>query len=120
MWLFAPAKFTWPLKSLLPSRGMTLRSTPAVSASPNPPEVLSTTSCAPATFGVLPPPALPPAHPVLLPSLWVRESLPRPPWIEPAPPVCPPVMPPLSPLPRSEEHTSELQSQSNLVCRLLL
>src|SRR2546430_12328366 len=25
-----------------------------------------------------------------------------------------------SPLPRSEEHTSELQSQSNLVCRLLL
>src|SRR2546427_1102879 len=27
---------------------------------------------------------------------------------------------PLSPPPRSEEHTSELQSQSNLVCRLLL
>src|SRR2546430_4295600 len=26
----------------------------------------------------------------------------------------------LHPLPRSEEHTSELQSQSNLVCRLLL
>src|SRR2546430_2989081 len=25
-----------------------------------------------------------------------------------------------APLPRSEEHTSELQSQSNLVCRLLL
>src|SRR2546430_5254263 len=25
-----------------------------------------------------------------------------------------------SPVPRSEEHTSELQSQSNLVCRLLL
>src|SRR5688572_31706108 len=25
-----------------------------------------------------------------------------------------------SPFPRSEEHTSELQSQSNLVCRLLL
>src|SRR2546430_9396522 len=25
-----------------------------------------------------------------------------------------------TPLPRSEEHTSELQSQSNLVCRLLL
>src|SRR2546430_3293557 len=25
-----------------------------------------------------------------------------------------------SPIPRSEEHTSELQSQSNLVCRLLL
>src|SRR2546430_8661958 len=27
---------------------------------------------------------------------------------------------PRAPLPRSEEHTSELQSQSNLVCRLLL
>src|SRR2546430_11348288 len=27
---------------------------------------------------------------------------------------------PLSRFPRSEEHTSELQSQSNLVCRLLL
>src|SRR5688572_30876108 len=26
----------------------------------------------------------------------------------------------ISPAPRSEEHTSELQSQSNLVCRLLL
>src|SRR2546430_9407336 len=26
----------------------------------------------------------------------------------------------LKPTPRSEEHTSELQSQSNLVCRLLL
>src|SRR2546430_7533911 len=26
----------------------------------------------------------------------------------------------MMPLPRSEEHTSELQSQSNLVCRLLL
>src|SRR2546430_13537004 len=30
------------------------------------------------------------------------------------------LMPPPSPGPRSEEHTSELQSQSNLVCRLLL
>src|SRR2546430_12724952 len=27
---------------------------------------------------------------------------------------------PISPIVRSEEHTSELQSQSNLVCRLLL
>src|SRR2546430_12004165 len=27
---------------------------------------------------------------------------------------------PLAPVERSEEHTSELQSQSNLVCRLLL
>src|SRR2546427_7202997 len=31
-----------------------------------------------------------------------------------------PRLPSLSPHPRSEEHTSELQSQSNLVCRLLL
>ena len=30
-----------PLKVLLPSRGMTLRTTPAVSASPRPPEVLT-------------------------------------------------------------------------------
>src|SRR2546430_11703678 len=29
-------------------------------------------------------------------------------------------LPPASPGARSEEHTSELQSQSNLVCRLLL
>src|SRR2546430_8890710 len=33
-------------------------------------------------------------------------------------PVAPPDQP--RPDPRSEEHTSELQSQSNLVCRLLL
>src|SRR2546427_4529425 len=42
-------------------------------------------------------------------------------------PACPPTPSPGRPcpstrsrLPRSEEHTSELQSQSNLVCRLLL
>src|SRR5256886_13422719 len=35
------------------------------------------------------------------------------------PPVRMKVLPPPS-SPRSEEHTSELQSQSNLVCRLLL
>src|SRR5688572_31616400 len=29
-------------------------------------------------------------------------------------------LPPVAPAARSEEHTSELQSQSNLVCRLLL
>src|SRR5688572_31708571 len=35
---------------------------------------------------------------------------------------CPPARSPKksSPISRSEEHTSELQSQSNLVCRLLL
>src|SRR5204862_7326395 len=80
------------------SRGMTLGITPEVSASPSPPEVLSTTSCAPATFGVLPPPALPPAQPVLLPSVYVRESLARPPWIAPAAPVIGPLMPPESEL----------------------
>src|SRR2546430_10853898 len=36
----------------------------------------------------------------------------------PAEPLCPPAWPTMRP--RSEEHTSELQSQSNLVCRLLL
>src|SRR5256885_12476290 len=29
-------------------------------------------------------------------------------------------VPPIDPIPRSEEHTSELQSPCNLVCRLLL
>src|SRR2546427_12621317 len=42
----------------------------------------------------------------------------------PAPTVRSPARPPACPraerAPRSEEHTSELQSQSNLVCRLLL
>src|SRR2546430_7739440 len=32
----------------------------------------------------------------------------------------PEIAPATAPAPRSEEHTSELQSQSNLVCRLLL
>src|SRR2546430_12824200 len=37
------------------------------------------------------------------------------------PPATPPGTPPVMPVEsRSEEHTSELQSQSNLVCRLLL
>src|SRR2546427_2104192 len=35
-------------------------------------------------------------------------------------PPPPPGRPQRMPFPRSEEHTSELQSQSNLVCRLLL
>src|SRR2546430_4212885 len=40
----------------------------------------------------------------------------KPCWTRPRPPSCP-----TAPWPsRSEEHTSELQSQSNLVCRLLL
>src|SRR2546427_6150318 len=49
------------------------------------------------------------------------------PWREPSsrrrrrPRRCRPPPPPSPPAPRrSEEHTSELQSQSNLVCRLLL
>src|SRR2546430_9194839 len=45
--------------------------------------------------------------------------------VEPAAPPGPPgggaeLVPLLTEVPRSEEHTSELQSQSNLVCRLLL
>src|SRR5205085_5392028 len=39
-------------------------------------------------------------------------------WVLPPDPPAPPSATPGSP--RSEEHTSELQSQSNLVCRLLL
>src|SRR2546430_13234436 len=47
----------------------------------------------------------------------------RPVWKTPskfAKPAAPTRSMPLLKLPRSEEHTSELQSQSNLVCRLLL
>src|SRR2546430_5396192 len=41
-------------------------------------------------------------------------------WLpSPSPPLCSIRRAPVS-LKRSEEHTSELQSQSNLVCRLLL
>src|SRR2546430_10279096 len=36
------------------------------------------------------------------------------------PPPCPRSTASIAPFRRSEEHTSELQSQSNLVCRLLL
>src|SRR5688572_31865367 len=56
-----------------------------------------------------------------------RSMLPLPPLPrpvpEPRPPMPRPWPPPPAPVPReprSEEHTSELQSQSNLVCRLLL
>src|SRR5437016_9448829 len=58
------------------------------------------------------------------------EALGQPPTSKPPPPVVPrtnipprplaPVQPPISPFSRSEEHTSELQSLTNLVCRLLL
>src|SRR2546430_9060253 len=42
-------------------------------------------------------------------------------WSRPTPPSPPPTRKrPDGRHPRSEEHTSELQSQSNLVCRLLL
>src|SRR5688572_31855493 len=59
---------------------------------------------------------------------WWRPGWTRPPARGTAPPPWrrPPPRPPDAPLPtpagggRSEEHTSELQSQSNLVCRLLL
>src|SRR2546430_11177320 len=39
---------------------------------------------------------------------------------DPTPPTASPASTSLPSLTRSEEHTSELQSQSNLVCRLLL
>src|SRR5438034_2562764 len=38
----------------------------------------------------------------------------------PSPPRCQRGNPPIAPSSRSEEHTSELQSHSDLVCRLLL
>src|SRR5690606_39918761 len=43
-------------------------------------------------------------------------------WARRAPPpaACPPPPPAAGRRPRSEEHTSELQSRENLVCRLLL
>src|SRR2546428_5993089 len=44
-------------------------------------------------------------------------------WSRSTPPVARPVPTPVrlrAPTPRSEEHTSELQSRSDLVCRLLL
>ena len=75
---------------------MTLKTTPAVSASPRPPDVLVTTSCEPATFTTAAF-EFAPAHPMLRPSDRVRESDGRPPCMLPAPPPVPPVMPPESP-----------------------
>ena len=86
-----------PLNWLPPSRGMMLSITPPVSASPNPPDVVITTSCAPATFETAAF-EFAPAHPVLMPSWSVRESDARAPWMKPAIPPLPPVMPPASPL----------------------
>src|SRR2546428_8633511 len=45
---------------------------------------------------------------------------PRPPAPPPSPPAPPAPPTPAPAPPRSEEHTSELQSRSDLVCRLLL
>ena len=70
---FAPDMKNVPLNVLPPSRGMTFRITPAVSASPNPPDVVRTTSCEPATLEMAAF-ELAPAHPVLMPSWSVRES----------------------------------------------
>src|SRR2546426_7878331 len=66
------------------------------------------------------PPALEPSLPVRPPPVVELEThdLPPPGWAD-----QPPALPvfEISPaLPRSEEHTSELQSPCNLVCRLLL
>src|SRR5712671_1931673 len=93
----APEYSTMPLNLLPPSRGTTLRTTPAVSASPRPPDVLVTTSCAPATFTTAAF-EFAPAHPMLRPSDRVRESDGRPPCRLDAPPPVPPVIPPESPL----------------------
>jgi hypothetical protein len=93
----APDRNTVPLKVLPPSRGMMFRTAPPVSASPNPPDVVSTVSCAPATLDTAAF-ELAPAHPVLMPSCSVRESDARAPWMKPVMPPLPPVMPPESPL----------------------
>src|SRR5256885_4487152 len=52
----------------------------------------------------------------------IIEEVKRPPQEQPPPPPPPPKLatPPPPFIPRSEEHTSELQSPCNLVCRLLL
>jgi hypothetical protein len=62
-----------PLNVLPPSRGMTFRTAPAVSASPSPPDVVKTISCEPATFEMAAF-EFAPAQPVLMPSWSVRES----------------------------------------------
>src|SRR5215475_15615307 len=51
-------------------------------------------------------------------TLFPYTTLFRSPRTPAAPSPCPPESP--GPAPRSEEHTSELQSRENLVCRLLL
>src|SRR2546430_11398254 len=54
------------------------------------------------------PELLKPAYMTQLPARWIDDRQPRAELARPAEVI------------RSEEHTSELQSQSNLVCRLLL
>src|SRR6185503_10749346 len=95
--LLAPENSNVPLNVLPPSRGTTLRTTPAVSASPRPPDVLITISCDPATFTTAAF-EFAPAHPMLRPSESVRESDGRPPCRLEAPPPVPALMPPLSPV----------------------
>src|SRR5688572_31879658 len=62
-----------------------------------------------------PAPPAPPGDPPV-----PAEPAAPPPPIPPLPPIPAPAPPAMVPPIRSEEHTSELQSQSNLVCRLLL
>src|SRR4030095_9317297 len=95
--LWAPEYATVPLNVLPPSRGTTLRTTPAVSASPVPPDVLMTISCEPATFTTAAF-EFAPAHPMLRPSDRVRESDGRPPCMLEAPPPVPHARPPVSPV----------------------
>src|SRR5437867_5910205 len=69
----------------------------------------------------------PPPSSTLFPYTTLFRSTAAPPWPRPAPtPRARPRKDPLrlsrtpQPIPRSEEHTSELQSPYDLVCRLLL
>src|SRR2546430_8996402 len=60
-----------------------------------------------------------PPRSTLFPYTTLFRSFDSPRPVEPAAPISLSVYSP-APMMRSEEHTSELQSQSNLVCRLLL
>src|SRR5919201_4301873 len=78
--LLTPDRYTWPLNVLPPDFGTMLSVGPPTSASPRPPDVVVTTSCAllmSATYVDTPPPLR--AAPVFRPSTCMRPSLLRPP-----------------------------------------
>src|SRR5690606_40847250 len=68
----------------------------------------------PLTLQLLPEPVTTASYPSVLPSQGYSSASAEPPELPPPDDAAP------EPSPRSEEHTSELQSRENLVCRLLL